>query len=338
MRRVECPDCGIHVEAVPWASGKQHQTKIYMQFIAHWSKKLSWKDVATSFRTSWGKVFRAVAYIVDWGLEHRDLSGIESIGVDEVLWHKGHKYLTLVYQINAENVRLLWIGKDRTVKTLLRFFRFLGKDRSKKLSYICSDMWKPYLKVIKKKASQAIHVLDRFHVVSNINKAIDQVRAEEYRKMNNDGYEPVLKNSRWCLLKRKENLTEKQEIKLQDLLQYNLKSVRAYLLKEDFDGLWSYTSPAWAGKFLDRWCTRVMRSKIEPMKKQARSIRQHRELILNWFRAKKVISAGIVEGLNNKVKVTIRRSYGFKTFRCTEVALYHTLGKLPEPVVTHRFW
>ena len=338
MRRVECPECGIHVEDVPWASGKQHQTKIYKQFLAHWSKKLTWKDVAISFRTSWGKVFRAVGYIVDWGLEHRDLSGIESIGVDEVLWHKGHKYLTLVYQINSENVRLLWIGKDRTVKTLLRFFRFLGKDRSKGLSYICSDMWKPYLKVIKKKASQAIHVLDRFHVVSNINKAIDQVRAEEYRKMNNDGYEPVLKKSRWCLLKRKENLTETQEIKLKDLLQYNLKSVRAYLLKEDLDGLWSYTSPTWAGKFLDRWCTRVMRSKIEPMKKQARSIRKHRKLILNWFRAKKVISAGIVEGLNNKVKVTTRKSYGFKTFRCTEVALYHVLGRLPEPEVTHRFW
>jgi len=338
MRRVECPECGIHVEAVPWASGKQHQTKIYKQFLAHWSKKLTWKDVAISFRTSWGKVFRAVGYIVDWGLEHRDLSGIESIGVDEVLWHKGHKYLTLVYQINSENVRLLWIGKDRTVKTLLRFFRFLGKDRSKGLSYICSDMWKPYLKVIKKKASQATHVLDRFHVVSNINKAIDQVRAEEYRKMNNDGYEPVLKKSRWCLLKRKENLTETQEIKLKDLLQYNLKSVRAYLLKEDLDGLWSYTSPTWAGKFLDRWCTRVMRSKIEPMKKQARSIRKHRKLILNWFRAKKVISAGIVEGLNNKVKVTTRKSYGFKTFRCTEVALYHVLGRLPEPEVTHRFW
>jgi transposase len=90
-----------------------------MQFLAHWSKKLSWKDVATSFRTSWGKVFRAVSYIVDWGLEHRDLSGIESIGVDEILWHKGHKYLTLVYQINAENVRLLWIGKDRTVTIAL---------------------------------------------------------------------------------------------------------------------------------------------------------------------------------------------------------------------------
>ncbi len=338
MRRVKCPDCGIHVEAVPWASGKQHQTKIYMQFLAHWSKKLSWKDVAINFRTSWGKVFRAVAYIVDWGLEHRDLSGIESIGVDEVLWHKGHKYLTLVYQINAENVRLLWIGKDRTVKTLLRFFRFLGKERSKKLIFICSDMWKPYLKVIKKKASQAIHVLDRFHVVANINKAIDKVRAEEYRKMNSDGYEPVLKNARWCLLKRKENLTEKQEIKLNDLLQYNLKSVRSYLLKEDLDGLWSYTSPAWAGKFLDRWCTRVMKSKIEPLKKQARSLRKHKELILNWFKAEKAISAGIVEGLNNKVKVTIRKSYGFKTLRCTEIALYHTLGKLPEPNVTHRFW
>ncbi len=81
-----------------------------------------------------------------------------------------------------------------------------------------------------------------------------------------------------------------------------------------------------------------MKSKIEPMKKQARSLRKHKALILNWFKAEKAISAGIVEGLNNKVKVTIRKSYGFKTFRCTEIALYHTLGKLPEPTVTHRFW
>jgi len=338
MRRVECPVCGVTVEEVPWADGKHEQTKMHMQFLAHWAKKLSWKEVAESFQTSWPKVFYAVQYIVTWGLSHRDLSGITAIGVDEIQWHRGHKYLTLVYQINKGCIRLLWIGENRSVKTLLRFFHFFGKERSGKLRYICSDMWKPYLKVITKKASQAMHILDRYHIVARINKAIDAVRAEEHRQMKKDGYEEVLKKSRWCLLKRKENLTEKQEVKLSDLLRYNLRSVRAYLLKEDFNGLWEYVSPFWAGKFIDRWCTRAMRSRIEPIKKEARTIRRHKALILNWFKAKKAFSSGVVEGLNNKVKLTIRKSYGFKSLKCTEIALYHVLGNLPEPELTHRFY
>jgi len=202
---------------------------------------------------------------------------------------------------------------------------------------VCSDMWRPYIKVIQKKAGQALHILDRFHIVAKLNKAIDEVRAGEHRQMQKDGYEPVLKNSRWCLLKRGENLSKKQEAKLKDLLQYNLRSVRAYLLKEDFNGFWEYVSPAWAEKFLDRWCTRVMRSKIEPMKKVAKTIRNHKPLILNWFKAKKAFSSGVVEGLNNKAKVTTRNSYGFRTYRGAEVALYHALGNLPTPPMTHRF-
>lgn len=338
MRRINCADCGVKVEQVPWARGKQELTDAYRQFLAHWAKKLSWKDVAVSFRTSWEKVFHAVEYVVQWGLEHRELSNITAIGVDEIAWRKGHHYLTLVYQIDAGKTRLLWIGKGRTVKAFLGFFRFFGKGRSQALKYVCSDMWKPYLKVIKRKAGQAIHILDRFHIVAKLNKAIDEVRAGEYRQMNDEGHEPVLKNSRWCLLKRKENLTEKQEIKLKALLRYNLKSVRAYLLKEDFNGFWEYVSPAWAEKFLDRWCTRVMRSKIEPMKKVAKTIRSHKPLILNWFKAKKAFSSGIVEGLNNKAKVTTRNSYGFRTYRGAEIALYHALGKLPTPSMTHRFY
>ena len=98
-----------------------------------------------------------------------------------------------------------------------------------------------------------------------------------------------------------------------------------------------YVSPTWAGKFLDRWCTRTMRSKIEPMKKVAKTLRKHKPLILNWFRAKKAFSSGVVEGLNNKAKVTTRKSYGFRTVRCAEIALYHALGNLPTPPVAHRF-
>jgi len=313
-------------------------TTTYRWFLAGWAKRLSWKGVAEAFGTTWQNVFRSVKHAVSWGLAHRDLSGIASIGVDEVQWQRGHKYLTLVYQIDEGAKRLLWIGKDRTAKTLLRFFRMFGKARSRQLKFVCSDMWRAYLKVIAKKAAGAVHVLDRFHIMQKMNKAIDEVRAAEAKRLKADGYEPVLKHSRWCLLKRRENLTEKQAVKLSELLKYNLQSVRSHLLREDFQRFWEYVSPGWAARFLDQWCIRTMRSKIEPMKKVAQTLRNHRELILNWFRAKGAISAGTVEGLNNKVKLTTRKSYGFRTYEAIEISLYHNLGRLPEREFTHRFW
>jgi len=151
--------------------------------------------------------------------------------------------------------------------------------------------------------------------------------------MSAAGHEPLLKKTRWCLLKRQSNLTEHQRFRLRDLLHFNLRTVRTYLLKEDFHQFWEYNSPTWAGKFLDEWCRQTMRSRIEPMKKIARMLRSHRDLILNYFKAN-----GIVEGLNNKAKVTMRKSYGFRTYRVLELALYHSLGKLPEPELTHDFF
>ena len=337
MRRVDCPTCGVVVEAVPWADGKERMTKAYAWFLAGWAKRLSWKEVATAFHTSWDTVFRAVEMAVDWGLLHRNLDGVTAIGVDEVLWQRGYKFLTVVYQIDAGVRRLLWVGKDRKESTLLRFFRVLGKARSERLQFICSDMWKPYLQVIARKAAHAVHVLDRFHVAANMSKAIDKVRAEEARELKRKGYEPVLKHTRFCLLKRPENLTAKQEVTLATLLKYNLRSVRAYLLKEDFQWFWGYTTPYIASVFLDRWVTRALRSRIEPMMRIARSLRSHRPLLLNWFRARGSIALGAVEGLNNKLKVVTRRAYGFRSFRKAEVALYHALGNLPEPDSAHRF-
>lgn len=170
----------------------------------------------------------------------------------------------MVYQIDEGCKRLLWIGPDRTAKTLLRFFRYLGKERTARLQFVCSDMWQAYLKVIAKKSPQAIHILDRFHVMQKLSKAIDKVRAAEVKQLKADGYEEVLKGGRWLLLKRPENLSDQQAVKLKTLLQYNLKSERAYLMKEDFQQFWTYTYSGWAGKFLDAWCTRAMRSKIDP--------------------------------------------------------------------------
>lgn len=339
MRRVDCGSCGVVVEDVPWAMGKSHLTKAYAWFLAGWAKRMSWKEVATAFRTSWENVFRSVEKAVEWGLAHRDLTGITAIGIDEVLWKRGYKFLTVVYQIDSGCRRLLWLGPDRTLKTTLRFFRWFGKERSGALRFVCSDMWKPYLRVIAKKAGQAIHVLDRFHIMAKMNKAIDEVRAQEAKAMKAKGLTPVLKHSRWCLLKRPENLTAKQNVKLADLVRINLKTVRAYLLKETFQHFWDYRSPGWAINFLDRWCDQAMRSRIEPMKKVAKTLKAHRLLLLNWFKARGLIALGAVEGLNNRLKVITRRAYGFRTYRATEIALYHALGRLPDPAdqLTHRF-
>jgi transposase len=337
MRRVDCPRCGVVVEHVPWASGKAQQTEAFAWYLTFWAKLLPWQQVAEVFRVSWGTVFAAVERAVEWGLARRRLEGIEGIGVDEVQWQRGHRYLTLVYQIDAGCKRLLYVGLERTADSLRGFFTAVGEEVAAGLKYVCSDMWQPYLEVLAELASGAVHVLDRYHLVARLNKAVDEVRAEEAKRLKADGYEPVLKHSRWCLLKRPENLTDKQTVKLQEILRYNLRTVRAYLHKEELQRLWEYHSPYWAGQFLQEWIGRVMRSRLEPLKKVARSMRNHLPLILNWFEARGTVSAGSVEGMNYKVKLAMKNAYGFRSFRATEVALFHKLGALPESELTHRF-
>jgi len=337
LRRVQCPRCGVKVEAVPWAQGKQTLTRSYMQFLATWARRVSWQEVARFFHTSWEKVFHSVCTQVEWGLAHRDLAGIQALGIDETSWQRGHRYLTVVYQLDAQMRRLLWVGERRTAETLRQFFQFFGEERTRQLRFICSDLWQPYLDVVAQYARQAVHVLDRFHVSLNMNKAIDQVRAEESQELRRQGLQPILTRTRWCLLKRPEHLHPREEIKLAHLLKANLRTVRAYLLKEDLEQVWTWTGVRLAAKYLHRWFHKALRSRIEPVKRVARTLRDHEPLLLNWFRANKQISSGPTEGLNNRLQLTLRKAYGFRTFRAAQVALYHTLGNLPEPEVTHRF-
>jgi transposase len=336
-RRVACPACGVRVEAVPWARGKHHLTTTYAWFLASWARRMSWTAVAGAFHTTWEHVFQAVEMAVTWGRAHQDREGITAAGIDELQWQHGHGYLTLVYQLDAHRKRLLWIGTDRKVETLRGFFRWLGPARSARLRFVCSDMWKPYLRVVAQQAGQACHVLDRFHVMGHFSKAIDAIRAQEARALKAKGAQPVLMRTRWVLLKRPANLTEPEVGRLAELLRYNLNAVRAYLLKEEFQFFWTYLSAYGAGRFLDRWITRALRTRLAPLQKVARMLRAHRPLLLNWFRAQGRISAGAVEGFNHKAKLTTRTAYGFRTYRGIELALYHALGDLPEPDFTHRF-
>ena len=338
MRRVNCPTCGVVVEQVPWASGKNQQTHSYRLFLATWAKRLSWQEVARIFGTSWDSVYRAIDWVVCWGVVHRDLHSITAIGVDEIQFQRCHKYLTLVYQLDEGVKRLLYVARDRTEASLNGFFDILDQKTREGIKFACTDMWAAYLKVLKARASGALNILDRFHIAKKFGEALDKVRAAESRELKSakSPYQEVLKHSRWCLLKHKENLTDKQTVKLSELLKHNLQSVKAYLMRADFNRFWTYKSPAWAGKFLRDWCARANQTDIEPIKDMAKTLLKHESLLLNWFESQG-LSSGVVEGFNNKAKLTMRKAYGFKEYKSIEIALYHQLGKLPEPKLTHRF-
>jgi transposase len=339
-RRVACSEHGVVVEHIPWSQGKRPITTAMMGFLARWARHLSWRQTARSFQTSWEAVYRSVEWFVQWGLAHRQLEGVQSMGVDEIHWGQGHgadRFLTVIYQIDSHCRRLLWVGRKRTQATLRRGLTTLGEEFVSRLRFVCSDMWQPYLKVIAAKAGHAMHVLDRFHITMHLNQAVDQVRRAESGRLRGCPLAGRLKHMRWQLLRRGTRVRGHARRKLDALVASKLATARAWTLKESFQYLWHYKSYIWAGAFLDYWCSLAMRSHLEPMKKVARMLRTHEELLLNWFKAKGEISSGAVEGLNNKIRVVTRRAYGFRTFDAMEIALYHTLGKLPEPESAHRF-
>jgi len=197
-------------------------------------------------------------------------------------------------------------------------------------------MWQAYLKVVKKKLPDALHILDRFHIMKKFNEAIDDIRRQEVRKHSklNPG---LLKNTRWLFLKNPGNLTESQGLKLSELVSLNLKTYRAYLLRESFQYFWKASTVLLGETVLNVWINMAMKSRIEPMKRVAKMLNRHRKNLLNWFRVYPRVSNGVVEGFNNKVKVIMRRAYGFRTYEALEIALYHGLGNLPTPPLTHRF-
>ena len=342
-RRVECAAHGVVVEHIPWSEGKRPVTRAMMCFLSRWARRLSWRETAQAFHTSWECVYRSVEWFVHWGLAHRKLEHVQSIGVDEIHWgqRKGADcFLTVIYQIDRHCRRLLWVGKRRTQATLRRGLAALGGDVVRGLRFVCSDMWRPYLNEIAAQASQALHVLDRFHIATHLNQAVDQVRRAETGRLRAAASTQAahLKDMRWKLLRRRSRVRGKARQQLNALVASKLVTARAWILKEIFDHFWSYRSVTWASYFLDDWTWRALRSRIEPMMKVARTLRAHQELLLNWFRAKGEISSGAVEGLNNKIRVVTRRSYGFRTYEAMEIALYHTLGRLPEPEeFSHRF-
>jgi transposase len=324
---------------MPWNEGKHPLCLAFMQFLGQWARRLPWQQVGAIFQASWASVCRSVEWMVQWGLAHRSLAGVEALGVDEIHVGRGKKsaaFLTVIYQVDAHERRWLWIGQRRTQATLRRGLEQLGSTVCQGIRYVCSDMWKPFRQVIAQRLPQATHVIDRFHVTLNLNKAVDEVRRQESRSGADPGKK--LKRMRWSLLRRKSRVRGKMRERLEKLIRGRMKTARAYVLKESFNHFWTYKSVTWARHFLNTWIRRAMKSRLSPMKKAARMLRNHEELILNWIACRQAILTGAVEGLNNKIRVVTKRSYGFRTFHIMEMALYHTLGKLTDPPSTHKFW
>lgn len=337
MRRVQCRRCGVKVEQVPWGTGKSPLTRSLTLFLADWCKQLSWQEVAGRFGVNWHQVFTAVRGVVEWGLAHRDVSGINAIGVDEIQFGHGQRYLTVVYQLCGPARRLLFVGPKRDSAAFAAFFDQMGAAWCRQITHVCSDMWQAYLKVIAERLPGAVHVLDRFHIVKLLNEAVDKVRRQEAAELRKQGLD-LLKGMRYVLLKNPEHLTEGQQERLLGIINKPwLRSVRAYLWKEKFQLLWNYTSPFWARRYLRRWCTGAMRSRLRPLKQFVGTLRRHEDLIINWFQAKKLYSSGAVEGMNRKINLITRKSYGHRNLEVLTIALFHTLGGLPEPHMTHRF-
>ena len=325
MRRVDCRTCGVRVEELPWAIGKHQLTRTYMVFLAHWARKLSWKETAVSFRTSWDKVCQAVEYVVAWGLEHRSLGPLRAIGVDEIQYAKGHKYLTLVYQIDRDFTRLLWIGKDRTVESFEQFFTLIGKPLSEAIEFVCSDMWKPYLRVIRERCTNAVNILPAsFHIVAKLNDALDDIARRRGAAAGfQDGYRRSSRKPDGACSSARPILPTRNAPGSAISCATTSRRCGRICFQRKTSSNSGTTNLTGLGRQVPRRLVPTghalaHRADEEGRQDSARTA----ELILNYFRAKKQFSSGVVEGLNNKAKLTMRKSYhGFRTFHVTEIAL-----------------
>ena len=331
-RRVRCAKCGIKVEALSWTQGKSPMSLALSIFLATLAREVAWQVVGRLFGFHWNTVRKAVKDVVDYGLKHRDISNLLYIGIDEISRKKGHVYHTQVYDLIEK--KLLWSGEDRKAETLEAFFDELGKERCEQIEAVCCDMWAPYADVIKTRLPNALLVFDKFHIIRHLIEAVDTVRKEEARELKAEAPD-LLKKTRYIWLKNPWNLTEQQRLRLSDLEKLNLKVNRAYLLKEAFRKFWDYTYPASAKKYLDQWFWWATHSRLKPMRDFAWMLRRHQDDILSYFKV--LIDNGAVEALNNKAKAISHRAFGYRTAHTFKLALYHGLGKLPMPQLTHKF-
>jgi transposase len=314
LRRLRCPTHGVVVEGVPFARPGAHLTRDLDDLLAWLATRMDKTSITQLCRVSWRTVGRAVERVVAAEIDPDRLDGLFRIGVDEISWRKHHKYLTLV--VDHDRGQIIWGAEGRDSMTMDRFFGELGTERSGRIEAVSMDLGPAFLKSVRAEghAPQAIVCADPFHVVQLATQALDEVRREQWnllRDYADPRYAKAFKGARWCLLKNPEDLTDVQAAQLARMRRTRSGTWRAYEMKEQLRHLVTADDHdrAEADVLLEAWCGRAQRSRLAPFVKLAKTVRQRREMILNAI--EHGISNGRVEGLNTKVRLLIRRAYGF---------------------------
>ena len=313
LRRLVCPTHGVRVEAVPFARHRSGFSRDFEDLIAYLATKTDKTTITRLSRVDWDSVGRICERVVADGLDPARLDGLVNIGVDEVSWRKHHRYLTLVTDHTAG--KIVWGAEGKDTATLDAFFDELGEGSSAALQAVSMDMGAAFNKSVRAKghAPQAVICIDPFHAVKLVGDALDRVRRttwNELRQLPDQAAAKKFKGARWSLLKRPENLTDDQSATLRQLRNRGGDLWRAYRLKESFRAIFAGDlDPDDTVELIDRWCSQASRSRLAPFVKVAKTIRKFRDGILAAIRLK--INNARAEGLNNHVRLIIRRAYGF---------------------------
>lgn len=306
--RVWCPDCGAQPAAVPWARAGSSYTRDFEDTVAWLAQQMAKTPIAGLLRIGWATVGRIVERVVAEHLDEHRLSGLVAIGVDEISYRRGQRYLTSVVDHHARAI--VWCQPGRNAATLQAFFDELG-DRKHSIRAVSIDMSGGYEKAIRENAPQAEICFDPFHVVRLAQRAVDQVRRDEWNAHDRSHTKTGrwIKNTRWSLLKSPDKQTIRQLARLGEVQQANKPMYRSFLLKEELRLLYRLEDPTLAPAHLDAWLAWASRSRLDPFVKLARTIRRHRQGILAAVRLG--LSNGRLEGLNSRIRLISHRSFGF---------------------------
>ena len=308
LRRLRCPDCGVHLEAVPWARPGSGYTRDFEDVVAWLAQQMAKTPIAGLLRIAWDTVGRIVGRVVADHLDEQRLDGLVAIGVDEISYRRHHRYLTSVVDHKAGAI--VWCAPGRNAHTLQTFFDELG-ERRHTIKAVSIDMSGGYEKAIRDSIPQAEIAFDPFHVVRLAQRAVDQVRRDEWNA-HERSHTPKgrwIKGTRWSLLKAPSKQNVEQLALLHEVQQANKALYRAFLLKEELRVLYQLEDRRLAPAHLDAWLAWASRSKLDPFVKLARTIRHHREGILAAIGLG--LTNGRLEGLNSRIRLISHRSFGF---------------------------
>ena len=306
-RRVDCPDCGVKVEQLPWAETSSWFTRPFEDHVGYVAQRCDKTTVGAMMRIAWETVGAIIPRVI---ARHRDrdlLDGLTHIGVDELSYRRHHEYITVV--VDHTRGHVIWAKPGKNADTLKAFFDELGTERCAKLEAVTIDMSGAYIKAVTECSPQAQIVFDRFHVQRMVQDAVDEVRRDEVRAATSVDDKKQLKGTRWPLLKSFWNLSLFESNRLSSLQRENKRLYRAYLLKEAMVGVLDCGHEGLARHKLDEWVRWARRSRLEPFKRVAATVSEHADGILAYVRSG--LSNGRTEGLNGKARTLTRRSYGF---------------------------